>query len=108
MRDEIKIACPHETGKVGINKTVSDYYPLTKTEISKLLTTAANNPGDVTIISEVQVRLNQGIVGITCPSPITGKVAEKLNELDKIFIKEYERGSSPDTVDKLHKIMTRK
>ena len=108
MRDKIKIACSHMTRKVGINETVSDYYPLTKEEISELLTTAANNKGDVSLISGVQVRLNQGIVGITCPRPITGKVAEKLNELDKIFIKEYKSGSSPDTVDKLHKIMTGK
>jgi hypothetical protein len=96
------------TGKIPTSETISDYYPLTKEEISKLLTTAANNKGNVKLVSEVQVRLDQGIVGITCPRQITGKVAEKLKELDNIFIEEYEKKVSPDTVDKLYKIMTRK
>lgn len=108
MTDKIKIACQHLTGNVATNETISDYHPLTKEEISKLLTTASNNLHDITIISEIQVRLDQGIVGITCPRPITGKVAEKLNELDSIFIKEYERKVTPDIVEKLYKVMTRK
>ena len=108
MKDKIKIACPHMTGKIPTSETVSDYYPLNKEEISKLLTIAANNKGNVKLVSEVQVRLDQGIVGITCPRPITGKEAEKLKELDNIFIEEYEKKVSPDTVDKLYKIMTRK
>lgn len=108
MTDKIKIECPHITRKLDIKETVNDYYPLTKTEISKLLATAANNQGNLSLISEVQVRLNQGITGITCPRPITGKVANKLKELDNIFVKEYERGPSHDLVDKLYKIMTKK
>lgn len=108
MTDKIKIACPHITGKVDINQTVSDYHPLTKEEISNLLTTVENNQDNVAIVSRIQVRLDQGIVGVTCPRPITGKVAEKLKELNNIFIREYKEKVSHDRVDKLYKIMTRK
>lgn len=104
----IKIACPHITGKVPIDKVVSDYYPLNKREIANLLDTAAKNREDIQTVSEIQVRLDQGIEGMTCPRPITGKIAERLSELDRVFVKEYEKGSSPGTVDRLHRIMTKK
>lgn len=108
MTNKIKIACAHEIGEAGTNETVSDYHPLTKEEIYKLLITASSNRGDAVAVSEVQVRLDQGIVGITCPRPIAGNVAKKLNELDRTFIELYEKRPTPDTADKLYKIMTRK
>ena len=108
MASKIKVECPHITGKVPISKVVSDYYPLNKREIANLLEMAAKNRDDAITVSEVQVRLDQGIAGITCPRPIKGKIAERLNELDSLFVKEYEKGSSPDIVDRLHRIMTRK
>jgi hypothetical protein len=105
MSSKIKIACPHETGEIKISKVVSDYHPLNKREITNLLDKAAKNSGNVAVVSEIQVRLNQGIVGITCPRPITGKVVNRLNELDNLFMKKYKEGSSPDTVDRLYQIM---
>jgi len=108
MSSKIKIACPHEMGEIKIGKVASDYHPLNKREIANLLDTAAKHRGNVTAVSEVQVRLNQGIAGMTCPRPVTGKVADKLNELDNLFMKKYKEGSSPDTVDRLYQIMTRK
>lgn len=108
MTPKIKIACPHITDKVPTDKVVSDYHPLTEEEIYKLLITASSNRGDAVAISEIQVRLDQGIVGITCPRPITGNVAKKLNELDRTFIEDYEKRPTHNTADKLYKIMTRK
>lgn len=108
MKDKIKIACPHEKGEIGISKVVNDHYPLNKEEIANLLKTAAQNWNDPTIVSEIQIRLNQGIVGITCPRPIKGKVAEKLIEMDRLFMKKYKEGSSPETVNRPYQIMVNK
>ena len=94
MAKKIAIACPHEIDKAGIHEVVSDYHPLSKEEIAHLLKTAVKNKGNVMKVSEVQVRLDQGIVGITCPRPVTGKVAKKLNELDSLFIEKYKEGSN--------------
>lgn len=44
----------------------SDYHALSKDEIRRLLEIARDSTG-VGVVSDIQVRLLQGIVGITCP-----------------------------------------
>lgn len=83
------IPCPYPH-----NETVPDYHPLTEEEILDLLNAArdANQLSDysesVTTISDIQVRLNQGIVGIICPRPIDGPLAWRLNAVDSLYM-EY-------------------
>lgn len=106
MQMQIKIPCLHETGEVkNTNVTVSDHYLLNKTEITKLLIYAAKNLRNPAIVSGVQVRLTQGIKGMTCPRPIKGTVAKKMSKLDALFMERYTEGGIPEIVDKLYKIM---
>jgi hypothetical protein len=92
-----KIPCKHETGEVpDTHTTVSDYYPLSRDEVVTLLEEAKSGGR---IVSEVQVRLNQGIKGMTCPRPIVGDVAERSNKLDQFYVDNYEYGAIPRVVD---------
>lgn len=73
----------------------SDYYPLTVTEVCQMLEAARfakkwikSNPQEGTVqIANIQVRLGQGIPGMTCPRPIDGDVADKLCDLDSAYVK---------------------
>ena len=111
---KIKIPCRHETGEVTDNSVVDDYHPLTWMEIAKLLITAAKSGyrKDYATVSVIQVRLVQGIVGMTCPRPgpsVYGErniIRQKMQELETLYMKEYMRGGIPEIVDELYLIMT--
>ena len=82
--------CPHELGiERDTNKNVSDYKPLTKPEISALLSFARENNDDCFLLAKVQVRLSQGITGMTCPRPIKGTVAVLLKILDSFYVNDF-------------------
>lgn len=84
------IPCDHKHG----NATIADHHPLTTQEVIDLLETARAtkdhvdfNPREATqIIASIQVRLGQGIPGLTCPRPIDGEVSKKLNALDHAYV----------------------
>ena len=105
---KIEIPCRHETGEIADNSVVDDYHPLTWMEIAELLITAAKSriEGDHTTVSVIQVRLVQGIIGMTCPRPVTGRIAEKMNRLEELYVERYIEGGIPEIVDELHSIMT--
>jgi hypothetical protein len=92
------IPCNHQhTGDVA------DHYPLTTQEVIDLLETARAtkdhiyfNPMEGTrTIASIQVRLAQGIPGLTCPRQIDGPVAEKMNALDHAYVEWIQH---PDTL----------
>lgn len=67
-----------------------DYYPLTHKGIEDLMDIVETTT-DLQTICSVQIRLNQAIPEITCPHPITGPVAMRLDILNHIFIEALER-----------------
>ena len=113
-KTKIKIPCRHETGEITDNSVVDDYHPLSWTEIAELLITAAKSKieGDYRTVSVIQVRLVQGIVGMTCPRPGPNGygerevIGQKMQELETLYMEKYTRGGTPEVVDKLYSIMT--
>lgn len=105
---KIEIPCRHETGEVTDNSVVDDYHPLTWMEVAKLLITAAKSGyrEDYVTVSIIQVRLTQGIVGMTCPRPIKGEIARKEYQLNTLYMERYIEGGIPEIVDELYSIMT--
>ena len=95
-----RFPCKHETGEVPYRSTdgsyinppiASDYHPLTVTEIIHLMKEAekiirANPTSCGHEVSGIQVRLCQGITGITCPRSIDGEIAKLDLEISKIFV----------------------
>jgi hypothetical protein len=78
------IPCQHETGQVtDPHQTVPDYHPLTRDEIWQLLTLAAAT--SISLRGKIQVRLYQGITGMTCPRPIEGSVAKRQSAVDVLY-----------------------
>src|SRR5438094_4732336 len=71
-----------------------DYYPLTTQEVIELLSTAialndhaSSHPQEATQgIASIQIRLGQGIPGMTVPYELDGPVAEKHNTLDETYV----------------------
>lgn len=99
----ISIPCGHEPGQGSGELTVlRDYYPLSRDEIKKLLDMAASDPESA---SEIQVRLVQGIKGMTCPRPVTGPVAQKMGKLERIFVDRFHLGGTPDLVEAIMMLM---
>lgn len=82
------IPCKHENGEVDEFVDVDDFHPLSDFEVGELLkeSLCSNNP------SSQQVRLNQAIVGCTCPRHIDGQYAETSCFVDSIFIVGLSRG----------------
>jgi hypothetical protein len=60
------VSCPH---KCGDDPTVKlpDYHPLDKDNVSELLWLAKQNSSDFKAVNLIQIRLDQGIKGSTCP-----------------------------------------
>ena len=79
------IKCKHETENIHISETLDDHHPLTANEIKKLLERALVVRGNAVCFSEIQCRLIQGVPGITCPHPVHGVVAQKVNHIEKEF-----------------------
>jgi hypothetical protein len=93
------IPCNHQH-----SDDVADHYPLTTQEVIDMLETARAtkdhidfNPREATqTIASIQVRLAQGIPGLTCPRQIDGPVAEKkMNALDNAYVDWIQ---NPDTL----------
>lgn len=100
---QIIIPCKHESGEEKDHrKVVPDYHSLTRDEIKELLEMAkALNPVMETgKLSQIQVRLNQGIMGMTCPRPADSRqVANNMFLVDKLFTNRFAEGATPDLVD---------
>lgn len=94
-----EILCPHELDPSILIKTrLPDYHPLTAQEIASLLDFAKAHQNDGVAVSKVQVRLNQGVPGRTCPRTIHGYNAQQSTELDRVFVDRYKEGGTPDVV----------
>lgn len=99
------IPCQHETGAVPDAQQVSDYHPLTREAIADLLIAAQEQRDDVQIVSSIQVRLCQGIVGFECPHLIEGPIAEAQYRISKLYMQWYEQGADPGLVEELYALM---
>jgi hypothetical protein len=101
------IHCSHPRGT-----TVPDYYPLTRGEIGRLVSIAL--AGSLTApryftTSTVQVRLTQGISGMTCPRPADGEVAERMHAMDSLFIEwMHAPGNVVELINSLDMILSGK
>lgn len=74
---------------------VNDHHPLDNAELLKLLAEAdslALNEANVQRISAIQCRLADAIPGMTCPRPVDGLVAERLADLDHLYVQAKESG----------------
>lgn len=90
-----------------MSDTVPDYRPLTKSDIADLLVQAQQISQSYTQgIATIQCRLSQGIVGMECPNPDEGPVAERQNQLDRLFLDSKALGPCQDTIDQMFTIMT--
>lgn len=100
------IPCPHDSGSVPYYKTAPDHHPLTKEEIARLLEEAKDDESQI-LVAKVQIRLHQGIPGQVCPREISGPIADKECEINKLFVGNYRKGADPKLVDQLYEIITR-
>lgn len=102
-RKMVHFLCGHETGEASHDETIPDYHPMTLGAVKSLI--AGVEAGTVNPHS-AQVRLAQAIVGMTCPRPIDGPVAQRLWELDRLFFAaRQERGRLHRIADTLFTIM---
>ena len=62
------IPCPHEAGDVAVESTMiaTDHHSLTRLDVASLLNEAQQHSDDAIFVSKVQIRLVQGIIGMTC------------------------------------------
>lgn len=65
--------------------TVADYHYLDREDISRLLSRAKHATA-IQDVAAIQVRLTQGIHGMTCPRPNDGVVALRSVALDVLFV----------------------
>ncbi len=94
-----RIPCPHAANsKIPSGKRCPDYHPLSPKGVKALLDYAKENCGNSGIVAAVQVRLTQAIPGMTCPKPIRGKVANRSEKLDQVYITGYKTGGTPELV----------
>ena len=120
---DFEIPCPHEE---VVDKTLPleeraekhsrmprlpDYHPLTKEEVAKFLdetfeVARTGQGGDIHKIYAIQIRLIQGIVGMTCPMPTCGEVHDKWQQVRSLHIEVIQNGSNSAVVEQMYKIMT--
>lgn len=106
MRYWFEIPCPHEAyPSIPSHKTHPNHHPLTRDEIVELLDFARDHKEDVVAVSKAQVRLIQGIPGVTCPSSTDDEVARKKAKLNQIFVDRFELGGAPDLVEVIESFM---
>lgn len=73
--------------------------PLNNAELLSLLAEAdslALTEKNCQRLSAIQCRLADAIPGMTCPHPIYGPVADRLNELDSLYVEAKEAGKLLD------------
>ncbi len=99
--------CLHELGLIPADQEHSDYYPLTREEVAYLLSLAAEagQQGNYGVVSAIQARFVQGILGIVCPHPECGKVAEVMYQLERYYMENYRRGTDPEVVFTCYMLM---
>lgn len=101
-----EIPCPHMADRsIPVGKDLPNYHPLSREEIVRLLDFARGHMEDGIAIAAVEVRLCQGIPGMTCPRPMRDAVAEKSVELNRVFMDWYESGGASDIVEALGSLM---
>lgn len=116
------IPCPHEKG-ASISEKLPDYHPINEAEIAELLNEALrleailNKPGIknnahllVGRIAGIQVRLNQGIKGMTCPRPYCEEdIARRMFLVDQQYMLLLDREISiAQAALRMHQLMTEK
>lgn len=89
------IPCIHETKDVPALETVADYHPLTLEEVSMLIQLAYALKVDGQKVADIQVRLSQGIMGMTCPRPTEGEISRRLTIIEKLFTEAMENYKPP-------------
>ena len=89
------IDCEHDTGEVPVSVEVNNHFPLEREELKKLLKIAAVEK-DVGIISDIQVRVVQGIPGLTCPLRWDMVTMRKEHLVSEAFL-----SVTPDNVDEV-------
>jgi len=101
---DIEIPCPHEVEQFkNLKQVVPDYHPLSKEDITKMLTIAKTSQEPLT--SRIHSRLTQGIVGMTCPRPVMGKLGIKQRQLNNLFVETLLQSAEHDLVEKFYQIM---
>ncbi len=107
------IPCLHDRVCIDTNEIVADYHPLKLEEIRMLIDVAYLNKADRETVADVQERLIQGIMGMTCPKPSEnckpGMLSKKMAELEELFISAIKSDVAPNSTElalKLFNIMT--
>ncbi len=96
------VLCQHDSGiEKDHRKVVPDHHPLTRDEIAELLKMAKglNIVTQNDEFNKIQMRLNQGVMGMTCPPPTYGDVADKMFAMRRIFRKRFAEGPTVDMID---------
>ncbi len=99
--------CPHESGQVDWDQECPDYHPLNWDEILELLEMSLTDQCPQNRY-RFQVRLEQGIRGMTCPRPdLDRPLADVTTELDRLYaeLMRQERQLDPSLVDQLDKLL---
>ena len=97
----IIIPCLHQQG--DRRAVVPNYYPLSEREIEALLQEARTSDNPLT--SHIQVRLGQGVWGMTCPQ-LMGEPFERLLRIDDLYMANLRKGPNPALVSELYRLMT--
>lgn len=100
-----EIPCPHANSAVPSSIAAKDHHPLSTQEIAELLDFARDHKGNGCAVAKVQIRLCQGIPGMTCPRPERNEAARRLARLTEIFMNRYEEGGTPDLVKAIESAM---
>ena len=89
------IDCEHETNVTPVSVEVNNHFPLEREELKKLLEIAAVEK-DVRFFSDIQVRVVQGIPGLTCPLRWDMVTLRKDHLISEAFL-----SVTPDNVDEV-------
>lgn len=90
MPVQFKVPCIHDTKGINSNETVANFYPLTIMEIFMLIHVAYAYRKKVGIIvTDIQARLSQGIIGMTCPKPEKGEIGERAAIVKKCLWRQW-------------------
>lgn len=93
---KFKIPCIHDTKGIDSNEKVADYHPLTLGEVSMLIHVAyAFRKAQSQKVTDIQNRLRQGILGMTCPLPTKGQISRRMMKVDKLFLEAMRNGKPP-------------
>jgi hypothetical protein len=89
-----------------VGATVSDYEPVSRKDLIALVARAAASLDDGAALADIHARLGKGIRGMTSPTPIEGPIAERLSELDRIFVSALESRKLEGLVEQLEQLLS--